>query len=139
MSSMGTTKRAFDKNFASLADVFGFLDESLLEVEVDERSRMTLHLAVEELFTNMVKYNSGESREIAIQVVTDDDRVRIELIDNDTDPFDPSTAEPVDVGRPIEQRRRGGLGLHLVRSLVDAMDYQYEGREMRVSVTTTLE
>jgi serine/threonine-protein kinase RsbW len=136
---MGTTRRAFDKSFGSLVDVFGFLDESLLDVEVDERSRMTLHLAVEELFTNMVKYNSGESREIAIQVITDDNSVRIELIDNDTDPFDPATADPVDVGRPIEERKRGGLGLHLVRSLVDTMDYQYEGREMRVSVTTTLE
>jgi anti-sigma regulatory factor (Ser/Thr protein kinase) len=72
-------------------------------------------------------------------VETDGRRVRVELVDGDTDPFNPLRADPVDVDLPIEQRKRGGLGLHLVRSLVDRMDYQYQGREMRVSVTTNLE
>jgi len=131
--------RTFDKSFDSLTDVFAFLDESLADVEVSERSRVTLHLAVEELFTNMVKYNSGISRTIAIQMETNGEAVQVVLIDGDTDSFDPTMAEPVDVDRPIEQRKRGGLGLHLVRSLVDSMDYQYQNREMRVTVTTTLE
>jgi anti-sigma regulatory factor (Ser/Thr protein kinase) len=136
---VATAERTFAKSFGSLTDVFGFLDECLLDVDVGERSMMTLHLAVEELFTNMVKYNSGVSREITLQVDTDDTNVRVELIDGDTDPFDPTVARPVDVDLPIEERKRGGLGLHLVQSLVETMDYQYEGREMRVSVTTTLE
>jgi anti-sigma regulatory factor (Ser/Thr protein kinase) len=97
-----------------------------------------LHLAVEELFTNMVKYNSGRSGEIDIEVRTDEDRVGVVLIDRDTDPFDPSDVGPVDVDRPIEHRRRGGLGLHLVRSMVDTLDYQYRDREMRVSVSASL-
>jgi anti-sigma regulatory factor (Ser/Thr protein kinase) len=136
---MGTSTREFDKSFEALAAVFEFLDESLEGTEVDHRSRNVLHLAVEELFTNMVKYNSGSSHDIAIRVFTRDDDVRVELIDSDTDPFNPLSADPVDIDRPIEQRQRGGLGLHLIRSMVDAMDYQYHGREMKVSVTTRLE
>ena len=133
------TRRGFDRSVGSLAEVFEFLDHSLREDEVGERCRMVLHLAVEELFTNMVKYNSGCGREIAIEVGTRNGHAWVELTDPDTDPFDPTAAGPVDVSGPIEERKRGGLGLHLVRSMVDDFDYQYQGREMRVSVTTRLE
>ena len=137
--ALGISKRGFPKRFESLEAVFQFLDRSLDRVRVDERSRMVLHLAVEELFTNMVKYNSGRSREIDIEVRADDDRVWVDLIDPDTDPFDLSGVEPVDVDQPIGRRRRGGLGLHLVRSMVDSLDFRYQDRVMRVSVSNRLE
>jgi anti-sigma regulatory factor (Ser/Thr protein kinase) len=133
------TRRGFAKSIGSLEEVFAFLDESLSSSRVNERARMVLHLAVEELFTNMVKYNAGASRQIAIEVGTVNGHARVELIDPDADSFDPTLAGPVDVSRPIEERQRGGLGLHLVRSMVDAFDYHYENREMRVSITTRLE
>jgi anti-sigma regulatory factor (Ser/Thr protein kinase) len=136
---MGVATRGFAKSFESLGEVFRFLDSSLAGTDVDDRTRMVLHLAVEELFTNMVKYNSGQSGEIDIEIRIDDDRVWVALIDRDTDPFDLSDVDPVDVDQPIERRRRGGLGLHLVRSMVDTLDYQYRDREMRVSVSTLLE
>ncbi len=136
---MGVATRRFAKSFESLGEVFQFLDSSLAATVVVDRTRMVLHLAVEELFTNMVKYNSGQSGEIDIEIRTDDDRVWVALIDRDTDPFDLSDVDPVDVDQPIERRRRGGLGLHLVRSMVDTLDYQYRDREMRVSVSTLLE
>jgi serine/threonine-protein kinase RsbW len=136
---MTGTRRTFAKSFSSLGDVFEFLEESLSGAGLDERAHLVLQLAVEELFTNMVKYNSGSSREIGIMVDSTDDRVQVQLIDPDADPFDPSAVGPVDTSQPIEQRRRGGLGLHLVRSLVDAIDFCHEGREMKVSVTTRLE
>jgi anti-sigma regulatory factor (Ser/Thr protein kinase) len=133
------TRRGFDRSFGSLAEVFDFVDDSLRGNEVGERCRMVLHLAVEELFTNMVKYNSGSPRQIAVAVGTRNGHAWLELTDPDADPFDPTAAGPVDVSGPIEERKRGGLGLHLVRSMVDEFEYQYQGREMRLSVTTRLE
>ena len=136
---MEVSTQGFPKSFEALEKVFRFLDGSLSQIVIDERTRLVLHLAVEELFTNMVKYNSGESREIDIEIRTDDGRVWIDLIDRDTDAFDMSRVDPVDIDQPLEQRRRGGLGLHLVRSMVDTLDYRYQDREMRVSVSTRLE
>jgi anti-sigma regulatory factor (Ser/Thr protein kinase) len=132
-------RRGFDRSIGSLDEVFDFLDHSLSGTEIGERCRMVLHLAVEELFTNMVKYNPGSARQIAIEVGMRNGHAWVELIDPDTDPFDPTTAASVDVSGPIHERKRGGLGLHLVRSMVDDFDYQYQGREMRLSVTTRLE
>jgi serine/threonine-protein kinase RsbW len=134
-----TTTHEFDRSMGSLADVFVYLDTSLESREVDERSRLVLHLAVEELFTNMVKYNAGSRRRISVRVLSENDRVRVELVDPDSEPFDPTTHGPVDTSGPIEQRKRGGLGIHLVRAMVDGFDYEYEGREMTVSVTKNLE
>jgi len=134
-----TTTREFDRSIGSLADVFVFLDELLEDRDVDERSRLVLHLAVEELFTNMVKYNADSRRRIGVRVWPEDDRVRVDLVDPDSEPFDPTSHGPVDTSGPIEQRERGGLGIHLVRAMADGFDYEYEGREMTVSVTKNLE
>ena len=136
---LGTVSQAFTKSIASLDQIFSFVDASLAETSVDERTRMILHLAAEELFTNMVKYNTGDSQLLAVRVTTDGDHVELTLVDPDTDPFDPTRLGPVDTTAPIEERKRGGLGIHLVRTMVDSMDYDYDGREMTLSVTTYLE
>jgi serine/threonine-protein kinase RsbW len=89
---------------------------------------------VEEIFTNMVKYNRGSAHRIRIAVSRADDSVVVRLTDFDVDPFDPASAPEVDVDLPLEARRPGGLGLHLVKSLADKLTYEYEDRVMRVSV-----
>ena len=89
---------------------------------------------VEEIFTNMVKYNRGSAHRIRIGVSRADDSVVVRLTDFDVDPFDPASAPEVDVDLPLEARRPGGLGLHLVKSLADKLTYEYENRVMRISV-----
>ena len=139
MPAASTTVREFGKDLGSLDEVFAFLDEVLPATQLDDRGLYVLYLAVEEIFTNMVKYNSGSSTRLAVRIATEADRVRIDLVDPDTDPFDPTTLPPVDTSAPIENRERGGLGLHLIRTMADGFDYHYEHREMKVSVTKHLE
>jgi anti-sigma regulatory factor (Ser/Thr protein kinase) len=131
--------RSFAKSIDSLGEIFEFLDEALHGRLVDDRARFMLHLAVEELFTNMVKYNSGASRAIRIEVDIRDGTARVELVDPDTDFFDPGDIAPVDPREPIERRRPGGLGVHLVRALMGDVEYRYRDREMTVSVKAGLE
>jgi serine/threonine-protein kinase RsbW len=139
MPGSTTTTREFDKGFGSLDGVFAFLDEVLAGTRLDERGHFVLRLAVEELFTNMVKYNSNRHTRVAVRVTTEPDRVRIDLVDPDADDFDPTRLPAVDTARPIQERRPGGLGLHLIRQMADDVEYHYQGREMTVSVTKRLE
>ena len=139
MVGSATTSREFDKSLGSLAGVFLFLDEVLPHGSLGDRGRFVVQLAVEELFTNMIKYNAGASRRVEVRIAVDNDHVRVDLVDPDTDPFDPSQWPSVDVGAPITERRPGGLGLHLVRTLADGLDYHYRDGEMTVSVTQYLE
>jgi anti-sigma regulatory factor (Ser/Thr protein kinase) len=62
----------------------------------------------------------------------------MQLIDTGVDPFDPASLDTVNVDAPLEERVPGGLGIHLVRALVDDLAYAYADREMKVTVTKRL-
>lgn len=85
-------------------------------------------LATEEIFVNMIRYNTGTSEPITLHLNAIEDGVHVSLTDHDVEPFDPADVAPVDRLAPLEQRRAGGLGLHLVRSLVGAVHYEYRDR-----------
>jgi serine/threonine-protein kinase RsbW len=133
------TSGRFRRDLQSLDEVFRYLREFSVAEKLDEGVEFCINLVVEELFTNMVKYNSGDQDEISISIRREGDRILLDLVDLDVDPFDPSTVGEVDVTLPIEERRAGGLGLHLVKSIVDEITYRYEDREMTVSVIKVLE
>jgi len=90
---------------------------------------------VEELFTNMVKYSTMSSAAVRIDLARIDGGVQVTLTDYDVEPFDVTQAPDADIELPIEQRKPGGLGLHLIRRLVDSIEYEYS-RESRQSRTT---
>jgi serine/threonine-protein kinase RsbW len=131
----------FRREIEAIGEVFAFLEGFSKDQEVDEKTAFSISLVVEELFTNMVRHNEGGGDLITVSIERQDNRLHLELIDTDVEPFDPTTAEvpPVDAG--IEERRPGGLGIYLVKKMVDDLSYDYEteGRRMRVTVTKTLE
>ena len=131
----------FRREIEAIGEVFAFLETFVESQEIDEKTAFCINLVVEELFTNMVRHNEGGGDRIAISVERRDDRLHLELIDSNVEPFDPQTAEIPLVDAGIEERRPGGLGIYLVKKMVDDLDYTYETetRRMRISVTKTLE
>lgn len=131
----------FRREIEALGEIFAFLERFADGQEVDERTAFCINLVVEELFTNMVRHNEGGGDQITVSIERRDDHLFLELVDTDVEPFDPETAQVPPVGAGIGERQPGGLGIHLVRSIVDALDYDYEteGRRMRITVTKTLE
>ncbi|HVS03595.1 MAG TPA: ATP-binding protein [Thermoanaerobaculia bacterium] len=126
-------ERCFAKALGSLRDVFDFLDAFVGEHGLDGNAAFYLHLVTEEVFTNMVKYNTMSSHDIRIAIDKVADGVALELTDFDVEPFDPGGAAEVDVNAPLERRRPGGLGLHLVRSMTDELAYDYQDRQLKVT------
>lgn len=84
-------------------------------------------LVLEELVLNVVNHGSrGGEGEINIELVSDPEAVVIQLID-DGRPFDPLTDAPEpDTESGIEDRAVGGLGIHLVRTMMDDVTYRRE-------------
>jgi anti-sigma regulatory factor (Ser/Thr protein kinase) len=131
-------EETFPRSLDSLDRIFDFVTGALNERNADDATLFSIKLATEELFTNMVKYNSGAGNEISIGIDVAGGTITVNLIDNDVDPFDPETADEAGIGGDVEDRRIGGLGLRLVRSVVDKITYEYEGRRMTVRLTRQL-
>ena len=106
---------------------------------IDEQLLAIVDLAVEELFTNMVKYGIGSSAPVHIGIGAIAGGVEVRLTDVDVEPFDITQAPDVDVNAPIEEREPGGLGLHLIRRMADSVEYEYakERRQSRITLRFT--
>lgn len=132
-------ERSFKRSYASLSPVFAFIGEFFAAEAIDRGRNQTIDLAVEELFTNLVKYNVGSTRDISISLNRDDRRVEVTLTDFDVEPFDITKLKEVQVDRPLAERRPGGLGIHLVKKMVDSLSYSYDNRTSRTTFIKTLE
>ena len=130
----------FRRSFDSLQDIFAYTADFFTRHGVDPGLLPTVDLAVEELFTNMVKYSPAGDAEIRIDMAAIAGGVETTLTDYDVEQFDVTGSPDVDINLPIEQRNPGGLGLHLIRRMVDSMDYEYsnERRQSRITFRKTL-
>lgn len=132
-------EKKFKRDFDVLGDIVEFTERYLADENIDESVAWSINLAVEELFTNMVRHNTGAGHPIAIGFGMDANRLIVHLIDDDVDPFDPSTIPTVKMDEAIDERHVGGLGLHLVKSIVDKITYEYQNRRMKVTIEKNLE
>jgi len=95
--------------------------------QVPERVTYHLRLALDELLTNTVSYGFSKDdreRHIHIRLQLNPPWLITEVEDNGP-PFNPLQAPPPDLLAPVEQRAIGGLGIHLVRSVIDHLDYRH--------------
>jgi len=132
-------EKSFERNYGSLPQVFAFLDEFFAGEGIDGRRNPVIALAIEELFTNMVKYGRGSGQDISIALDRHAAQVSVTLTDFDVEPFDVTRLPEVPVDRPLNERKPGGLGIHLVRKMVDSIEYDYCDRTGRTTFMKALE
>ncbi|MBL0144213.1 MAG: ATP-binding protein [Betaproteobacteria bacterium] len=134
--------RSFGRSFDSIGRIFEFTSGYFARQGVDPRLLPSVDLVVEELFTNMVKYGAAADpgTEVRIEMAKVEGGIEVTLTDFGVEPFDVTQAPDANIDLPIEQRRPGGLGLHLIRRLVDSWGYEYrkETRESRITFRKTL-
>jgi phosphoserine phosphatase len=132
--------RMFRRSFDSLQAIFAFTADFCSRHGVDAGLVPTVDFVAEELFTNMVKYSPLGAAEMRIDMTTIAGGVEMALTDYDVEQFDVTRAPDVDTAKPIEQREPGGLGLHLIRRMVDSMEYEYsqQRRQGRTTFRKTL-
>ena len=122
--------RSFKRSFDELEAIFAFTRENM-----NEELARTVDFVLEELFTNVVKYGKRSDSPVRIDIVRVAGGVEVTLIDADAEPFDVTQAPEADIHLPLEQRKPGGLGIHLIRKMVDSIQYRYSA-DSRTSRTT---
>lgn len=124
-----SAQKSFPRSAACLPEIFEFMDGFFAQAGIGDEHRMPMQFAVEELFTNLVKYSKGGTRDILLDLKREEGRLIVSLTDFGVQEFDIRKVPDVDVTREIKDRKPGGLGIHLLKRMVDDVGYEFvDGR-----------
>lgn len=126
--------RSFRRDIGALAQVFDLVDAFTRSAGLLPSDAFPFRLAIEEVFVNMVKHNPLGDGDIGITLERDGDRLTAILRDPDAREYDITKHRVASLDAPIQDRSPGGLGVHLVRSLMDEVRYSFQGREARITL-----
>ena len=115
------------KHFDTFAEDYG----------IPEKVRLKMNVVFDELLTNIISYAYQDNKEhdIGIKVELSADRLKVSMVDDGV-PFNPLGVETPDTELPLEERKIGGLGIHLVRKMMDKVSYR---RRIHKNVITVVE
>ena len=113
---------------AALEMVNAFIQEKLESINCPKRAKMQMMLAVEEIFVNISSYayhpEVGQA-EVGVDIDGDPPTVTIRFLDQGR-PFNPLEKPDADITLSAQEREIGGLGILLVKKIMDQVDYAYE-------------
>lgn len=96
-------------------------------------------LVLEEIVINVMSYGAGGGGVPQVLVRLDQDSAQLEMhIDDNGIAFDPLQREAPDLDASLEDRPIGGLGVYLVRQLMDSVSYRRDGDWNRLTVSKAL-
>jgi len=135
----GPLELTLRNDFSELGRIQPLVREFLDRNEVSETAVYTVELAIEEVVTNIIKYAFPDvgTREIRVGLTVRKDRAVLRFEDDGTS-FDPSRCPQEEPPGTLAERRAGGLGLRLMHSLVDGIEYRRSGGRNRLQVWVTL-
>ena len=107
----------------NLAVIRRFVSAAGANLQSEQSAIDDMIQAVDESATNVIVHGyQGRPGSIEIEVSREGDTLVVRIRDH-APPFDPTTHPPPDLTLPLEQRRYGGMGIHLTRECTDAVIY----------------
>ena len=135
----GNLRMMFHNDIKQVSLLEGWLETVSKKLDCPESLIPSLNLALEEAVTNVILY--AYPKGIYGPVELDASRVENRLVFTLSDsgkPFDPTARPDADISASLEDRQIGGLGIHLVRSIMDAVSYEYRGGRNILTMTKNL-
>ena len=135
-SSGGTLEFSIVNDLRDIAGVGEKIGAFCAEHGLAEEVSFEVHLALDELLTNTIDYGYDDDNEHRIDLLLrlESDTLTVEIAD-DGRAFDPLQAAEPDLGTSIEDRARGGLGIYLVRKMMDSVAYRRQDGRNIVTLT----
>ncbi|MBS1560512.1 MAG: ATP-binding protein [Bacteroidetes bacterium] len=107
-----------------LHEIREFLRERIRAAGFSEFEENGIVLAVDEACSNLIRhaYHNDPTQSVEVSLAIESDAVTVRICDTAT-PFDPSSAEVPDMPTYLQERRNGGLGILIMRRVMDMIDY----------------
>jgi anti-sigma regulatory factor (Ser/Thr protein kinase) len=127
---------ALRNDLAEIPRLTEFVDAFCAPLGPAPRDVPALQLALEEAITNVINhgYADGQPHTFTVELAAADRRVTV-IVTDDAPAYDPLSRSEVDITLPLEDRPIGGLGVHLVKKLMDSARYERrDGRNILMFV-----
>ena len=125
------TNKTFPAKTESLAEVIGFVEETLEGFECPVKIQTAICVAIEEVFVNIAHYAYPNGvGEMTLRIGFDEEsRVITFRMTDKGIPFDPLEKPEPDITLSAEEREIGGLGIFIAKKTMDSFSYSYENEE----------
>lgn len=129
----------FKNEEQELSRVAGFMEEVCDELQLDPHLAMKLQLAIEEMVVNVISYAypKGSFADISLSVEADGKELTIVLSDSGV-PFDPTAKDDPDLDVDPMDRQQGGMGILIVKNIMNEVSYQRLGDTNQLTMKKTL-
>jgi serine/threonine-protein kinase RsbW len=122
-----------------LAEVRDFVASHAENIGLNQKMISEIRLAVDEAYTNIIKhaYSNNSTEKVNIEIGSDDDQLWITLIDSGKS-FDPESYREPDLMKRIKEKKRGGMGVYLIRKVMDQVQYNRKGESNEIRMVKNL-
>lgn len=121
--------------------VIDFVKDELSRHDCPPKALYQIEVAIEEIFVNIVSYAGladDEGVEVRCEVLEDPLRVIVQFLDGGI-PFDPLAKDDPDISPEALEGRVGGLGIYMVKQMMDDVTYAHEDGKNVLTFEKTLE
>lgn len=124
---METARIEFGNKIEEIGRLVSFLEELSQKLDLSVETAFNIHLALEEAITNVIMYAYPKDEEhvIELAVHNTDNELIFEIIDEGVE-FDPTLHPDADTTLALDERPIGGLGIFLIRRIMQKVEYRRE-------------
>ena len=112
-----------------IVELTAFAEAELEKYDPPMKAMLQINIAIDEIYSNIVKFAYGDATGPADVMIGCDEAKRVVSIvfEDEGTPYNPLDREDPDITLSIEERGIGGLGLFMVKKIMDDVIYNYDG------------
>ena len=116
-----------------------FIREKLTACGCDKKPMMQIRLAVEEIFVNIISYAYKPGKGMAeVYCDVDEDKIVTIRFSDSGKKFDPLSLDEIDTPSEVFIQQVGGFGIHIVKKVMNTVDYEYKDEKNVLTITKDL-
>lgn len=110
----------------NLYQITDYVEEELEAIGVPLGHITSVCIAIEEVYVNIASYAyKDETGKVDVEIDTKDSSINIKFFDEGT-PYNPLEKMDPDISLPPEKRQQGGLGIYMIKNIMDEVEYEYK-------------
>ena len=119
----------------NLYQITDYVEEELEAIGISQEHITGICIAIEEVYVNIASYAyKDEVGMVDLEIDTNDSSIKIKFVDTG-EQYNPLEKADPDINLPPEEREQGGLGIFMIKNIMDAVEYEYKDKKNILTLT----